>query len=199
MDDLAELYAIIKTTDHLEGAYVADACTPDEYTTQCKKLIAQFKQQEKSLIASKHIEDVVSFMRDYRVDCAKGINRLVHVGVPATFEHDVSGEDEAAAEHVALCTQHFITAMDAVKLESFAVDELHPLLADVMQSLSRMRALPADMQGKAKVREWVEALNQMRAADQITEEQARQLTFDLEKAYEEFHRALAAKARPSGQ
>jgi hypothetical protein len=39
----ADLYAIIKTTEKLERAYVRDLITAQEYEPACQKLIAQFK------------------------------------------------------------------------------------------------------------------------------------------------------------
>ena len=97
------------------------------------------------------IKAIKAFVEEHQIDCPRALERLLRTGVPATVIHN-SSDDRGDTVIVAETVQHFITAMDAVKLESFAVDELHPLLADVMQSLSRMRALPADMQGKAKVR-----------------------------------------------
>lgn len=44
--------------------------------------------------------------------------------------------------------------MDVLKLGMTAVDQIHPLLADLMQSLNNVRSLPADFEGRAKVREW---------------------------------------------
>lgn len=45
----ADLYAILKTTDKLERAYVRDAIKPDEYEAACEKLIAQFKVLQASI------------------------------------------------------------------------------------------------------------------------------------------------------
>lgn len=39
----ADLFAILKTTEKLERAYVRDAVTAKDYELQCSKLIAQFK------------------------------------------------------------------------------------------------------------------------------------------------------------
>lgn len=44
--------------------------------------------------------------------------------------------------------------MDSLKLNMVAVDQIHPLLSDLMQSLNRVPSLPADFQGKAKIRDW---------------------------------------------
>lgn len=38
-----DLYAIIKTTEKLERAYVRDAISPELYEQACERLIAQFK------------------------------------------------------------------------------------------------------------------------------------------------------------
>ena len=43
MEQLADLYAILMTTEHLETAYVRDAVSTDEYAPACAKLIAQYK------------------------------------------------------------------------------------------------------------------------------------------------------------
>jgi ESCRT-I complex subunit VPS28 len=80
--------------------------------------------------------------------------------------------------------------MDAVKLEQRAVDELHPLLSDLMDSLTRLPDTPNDFEPNRKVRKWLQKLNQMRAVDQIDEDDARQLYHDLDSAYSEFTRYL---------
>lgn len=49
-DNLADLYAIIVATQHLEKAYARDAITRKEYVTECNKLIGQFKLAEKAAL-----------------------------------------------------------------------------------------------------------------------------------------------------
>lgn len=49
--------------------------------------------------------------------------------------------------------QFFITAMDSVKLNMVACDQLHPLLADLMTALNRVE-LPRDYDGKQRVMKW---------------------------------------------
>ena len=45
----ADLYAILKTTEKLERAYVRDAVTAKDYELQCSKLIGQYKTLWESL------------------------------------------------------------------------------------------------------------------------------------------------------
>lgn len=83
-DNLADLYSILITTEHLEKAFLRDTCSPEEYTSECKKLIAQFKTAI-SLLENFNLD---AFVRDYNIDCEYAINRLVKKGIPATVEHD---------------------------------------------------------------------------------------------------------------
>lgn len=89
--------------------------------------------------------------------------------------------------------QHFITAMDAVKLDQRAVDELQPLLSDLMNALIQLPDTPNDFGPNYKVQNWLEKLNAMRAVDMIDEDDGRQLYHDLDTAYSEFSRYLKSK------
>jgi hypothetical protein len=99
--------------------------------------------------------------------------------------------------HIAEAVQHFITAMDAIKLElhlhyrnGLDVDDIQPLISDLYGSLNKVKGLPPDLEGKAKLENWLKMLNAMRASDTIDEEQARQLLFDLDESYSSFLRFL---------
>ncbi|URE41137.1 Vacuolar protein sorting-associated protein [Musa troglodytarum] len=127
-DSFADLYAIIKTTDKLEKAYVRDLVSSAEYEAECLKLIAQFRTLHSALRGA--VPSLDRFAEAYRLDAPAGINRLLVSGVPATVEHRAAGSSTAAASAAAVaeCVQHFITAMDSVKLNMVAVDQVHPPL-----------------------------------------------------------------------
>ena len=44
--------------------------------------------------------------------------------------------------------------MDKLRLEIRAMDELHPELKDLSESMNRMSTLPSDFEGKVKVHMW---------------------------------------------
>ena len=88
-DEQANLYAIIMATEHLERAYARDAIEPKEYTTQCKKLISQFKLAERILRNDTTTE---TFMQLYQMDCPRATERLLKMGVPEPLR---GGSDEA--------------------------------------------------------------------------------------------------------
>jgi len=141
MDNLADLFAILKTTEKLERAYVRDAISAREYEPACAKLIAQFKTLYSSIKDS--VPDVQQFMSQYNMQCPMAAQRLLHSGIPATYEHGKPDEDSSSqgnAVSVAATVQHFITTMDTLKLNMIAVDQVYPLLSDLVQSLHKVRA-----------------------------------------------------------
>ncbi|KAJ1967953.1 Vacuolar protein-sorting-associated protein 28 [Dimargaris xerosporica] len=190
---MAELYAIIVTLEHLERSYVRDWVSQTEYTPTCSKLIAQYKAVLN--LVSRDVPDVNRFMTQYKLSCPAAWKRL-QTGVPLTVEHSTldSHEPSKSAKYVAESVQNFITLMDSLKLNRHAVDEIHPILSDLMQSLNNVSTLPAGFEGKAKLLEWLIKLNQMRASDELDADQVRQLLFDLENAHNAFYRFLSQSA-----
>mmetsp|Transcript_34791 Transcript_34791/g.46012 ORF Transcript_34791/g.46012 Transcript_34791/m.46012 type:complete len:87 (-) Transcript_34791:375-635(-) len=80
--------------------------------------------------------------------------------------------------------------MDALKLEQKAVDEVQPLISDLMDRLTRMPGLPVNFEPTTKIEQWLIELNQMRAADELSDDQVRQLLHDLDSSYSGFFRLL---------
>lgn len=178
-EHLANLYSIIRTLDRLEKAYIRDTCSSNEYTSSCQKLLSQYKSAQK-------VEpiDLTAFVKQYNLDCKAAIERI-EAGVPATV-------DIVITRTVAEAVQYFITAMDSLKLNMVAVDQLQPLLVDLLDILEKVPSIPTHFEGKIKVKEWLDLLARMKASDELDEEQSRQLLFDLESAYTAFHKVLSA-------
>jgi len=86
-------------------------------------------------------------------------------------------------------TQDFITFLDALRLGYLANDQLHPLLTDVIQSVNKVT--DKDFDSRAKIIQWLITLNQMKATEEISEDQARQLELDISSAYQGFKNTLS--------
>ncbi|KAF9366346.1 hypothetical protein BGX34_003991 [Mortierella sp. NVP85] len=188
IDNQADLYSIIVVLEHLEMAFIRGVVPDTEYSSNCRQLIAQFKTAT-SLLGD-IVPDLEKFMKDYNLNCPAAVKRL-EIGVPATVEHGNSNVPNEAnghktAKYVAEAVQNYITVMDALKLGMSAVDEIHPLLAELIQSLNNVRSLPADFEGRAKVREWLIKLNNMRAHENLNVDDKRQLEFDIDSNYTAF-------------
>ncbi|KAJ4981814.1 hypothetical protein NE237_032651 [Protea cynaroides] len=149
-DNFADLYAIIKVTEKLEKAYVRDIISSAEYEPECMKLIAQFKTLTSTLKDT--VPSVERFVDTYKMDCPAALNRLIVSGVPATVEHRAAAaaSSTTSAATVAECVQNFITAMDSLKLNMVAVDQVYPLLSDLSASLIKLSILPPDFEGRSR-------------------------------------------------
>jgi len=191
-DNMADLYAIIKTVEHLEKAYVKDAIPADKYEPACTKLIAQYRT------ACGLVEmNVDQFVAMYKLDCPAAMLRL-KAGIPATLEHTTAAAATGGNQQavVAQVVQHFITTSDLVKLCSgeqgnVSVDQLLPYLRDLLDALNKMPSLSPDFIGKAKIKEWIKVLTPQPASYQLTDEQVRQISFDLESSHDAFFKSLS--------
>mmetsp|Transcript_1357 Transcript_1357/g.2164 ORF Transcript_1357/g.2164 Transcript_1357/m.2164 type:complete len:217 (+) Transcript_1357:103-753(+) len=187
LENKADLYAIIKTTEKLERAYVKDLISPDAYEKACWRLIAQFKVLWGSLQAVQ-VPDVEQFMSEYNMICPLASGRLLHSGVPATVAHrtePVTTPDPQAA-CVAESVEGFITAMDSLRLSMRAVDQICPVLIALINSMDKIRSLPPNFGPREKMREWYSKLYQKSATYEIDEAEARQMLYDLESSYSTF-------------
>ncbi|KAF9497760.1 vacuolar protein sorting-associated protein 28 [Pleurotus eryngii] len=182
----ATLFGIIVALDYLERAYVRDSITAAEYSPACTRLLSQYKTMLK--LVGDDVPSTEEFMKRYNMDNPAALHR-VKVGVPATVEHSSEAGPETA-KWVAETTQNFITFMDALKLRLRAKDQLHPMLQELVTSYARFKG-SKDWEGRSRMVGWLITLNGMKASEEITEDQARQLSFDIEHAYAEFFRSLS--------
>lgn len=56
--------------------------------------------------------------------------------------------------------------------------------------LQQVEGFPSAFQGKQKVKTWISKLHNMPASQELTENESRQLLFDLESSYTEFMSVL---------
>ncbi|KAK9466322.1 vacuolar protein sorting-associated [Lipomyces arxii] len=200
-ESLAEIYSIIVTLDFVEKAYVKDSISQGEYTPVCSKLLAQYNTILKNQAVAAELGDLDRFCARYDIEYTSAISRL-RVGIPATVENPVTKEVDyptaasspapnksaASARAAADAIGNFITFMDALKLNYKAKDQLHPLLGELMTSLNAYTT--QDFEGRGKIIEWLIRLNAMKATDEISDDQARQLLFDIGDAYKAFYAML---------
>lgn len=210
-ETLADIYSIIICVEHLEIVWARGCCEDDAYTLECEKFITKYKAMLPSVC--KWYPDIKLFFSEYCSDCHAAQNRLVKIGVPATTFHgsgsakisDVKGLQLTIAQTV----QYFITTMDGLQLNLKAVDEvlfqifhflrlhcfwmcfqIHPHLKELMECINKVTTLPPDHLSKTKVQEWLIKLNEKKASDELSDDDIRQMTFDLENAYSEFVKFL---------
>lgn len=197
---MADLFAIIKSLEHVERAWRSNAISDADYERVCTRLITQFRAT-RQLVADE-VPSVISFVEEFRIAARAAVNRL-QVGVPATVEHangnESSGGDESRRNNFTAAairaTEEFLTVQDALELGERSVDRLLPFLRDLLLYLSKIAKVFDARDGEAvqqrdKVIHWVRQLDGMRASAQITEEDKRQLAHDLQGLYDAFRRRV---------
>lgn len=139
-----------------------------------------------------------------QLEVPKATERL-KIGLPATIEtvptrtasqqnrnsnsQTPSNAPSAAnAGAIVSASENFITLFDAVRMNILSKDTLHPILVDTIQAVNKVT--DRDFENKGKIVQWLITLNQMRAAEELSAEQARELQFDLNAAYEGFKATL---------
>ncbi|KAK6539419.1 Vacuolar protein-sorting-associated protein 28 [Orbilia ellipsospora] len=194
-ESLADIFSIIVALDFLEKAFVRDSIKEHEYTPTCFRLLGQYKTILSNDDVSKAFVDLDTFKKEYDIEYPAATSRL-KIGVPATSEHPSRGggadhpqaNTPKNAKAVAECAENFITFMDSIRLGFNAKDQLHPLLSALMSSLNNVSN--GDFEGRGNVVRWLIKLNSMKATEEMDKEDARQMAFDVDNAYQAFFRSL---------
>ncbi|KAF4447430.1 hypothetical protein F53441_9041 [Fusarium austroafricanum] len=194
-ESLAELFSIIITLDELEKAFLKDAVPEAEYTEICERSLRQYKALLADETIAREFGDLEEFKAKWDLEAPRATERI-RVGMPSTtIDRAPSAQTPAPAAAnntsgvlILEATQEFITFLDAVKLGLLSKDQLHPLLSDVIQSVNRVT--DKDFENRGKIVQWLITLNQMRATDELSESQARELELDIQQAYQGFRRTL---------
>ncbi|KAH7156487.1 vacuolar protein sorting-associated [Dactylonectria macrodidyma] len=194
-DSLGELFSIIITLDELEKAFLKDSIPEAEYTEICERSLRQYKALLADETIAKEFEGLEEFKAKWDLDAPRATERL-RVGLPSTTITAASSAPlpaPSAANNtsgvlILEATQEFITFLDAVKLGLLSKDQLHPLLSDVIQSVNRVT--DKDFENRGKIVQWLITLNQMKATEELSEQQARELELDIQQAYQGFRRTL---------
>ncbi len=188
MDDLANLYSVIRTVDTLERAFTNGLVAADEYEKNLNQLLTQFNVIKTAL--KDDYPDIEKFIDEHDMDVAFAKARLLGAQVAATrIYHGDSNKAEVV--HILEAGQHFVTLVDSLKLELVHVDDILPLIRELSTALAGIPSLSANFESKEIVNRWLSKLSQMKASDKISEEDTRQMSLDLDNAYSVFHRAVS--------
>lgn len=118
----------------------------------------------------------------------------IRVGLPATLDSsatvssNVGSRGAPAASLIVSASENFITLLDAIKMAMLSKDTLHPLLVETIQAVNRVTA--DDFDNKGKIVQWLITLNQMKAAEELSPDAAREFQFDMNLAYDGFKSVL---------
>ncbi|POS88262.1 ESCRT-I complex subunit VPS28 [Erysiphe pulchra] len=191
-DSLAEVFSIVVTLDQVEKAYIKDAIPESSYTEICDRLLKQYKAIMTDETVASEIVDLETFKNRWDIEVPRATERI-RIGLPSTVTAPPintigTGSSNTNGTLILEATQDFITFLDALKLGLLAKDQLHPLLSDVIQSVNKVTN--KDFEGRGKIVKWLIVLNQMKATEEVNEDQARELELDMNSAYQGFKSTL---------
>ncbi|KAK6031917.1 VPS28 protein [Ostertagia ostertagi] len=186
MENMSELFAVLNALECLEKMYSRDYISNEDYKVECFKLLDQYKVTMRLV----HGTNVEGFASKYRLHCPAALERI-HEGRPITVKDDKGN----VLKNIAVIVEVFITFFDQLKLNVRAVDELFPNLNELYTSINAMSSLPGRFRWTCESESMVslrkhDRLSTMAASEEITDEEARQMIFELEAAYSSFIKFL---------
>ncbi|EHL03517.1 Endosomal sorting complex assembly [Glarea lozoyensis ATCC 20868] len=191
-DSLAEVFSIVITLDEIEKAYLKDAIPEADYTEICDRLLKQYRAILTDEAVARAFVDLETFKASWDMEVPRATERI-RIGMPSTVtapSHNATATNSSGTNGplIVEAAQDFITFLDALKLGLLAKDQLHPLLTDVIQSVNKVT--DGDFEHRGKIVQWLITLNQMRASEELTEDQSRELELDMNAAYQGFKATL---------
>ncbi|CAJ2500322.1 Uu.00g031750.m01.CDS01 [Anthostomella pinea] len=194
-DSLAEIFSIIITLDQLERAFLKDAIPEADYTEICERSLKQYKSILADDTVANAFVGLEEFKAEWELEVPRATERL-KVGMPSTTVTASTGNapqptaptNNKSGALILEATQDFITFLDALRLGLLAKDQLHPLLTDVIQSVNKVT--DRDFENRGKIVQWLITLNQMKATEELSEQQSRELELDINSAYLGFKNTL---------
>jgi ESCRT-I complex subunit VPS28 len=190
MDDLAELFSLIKTLDHLERMHARDGLDQGAYARACAVLLTQYAAHQP--MVQDAIGTLPIFLKQYRLSAPFAELRLA-AGAPSSVSlhgGGVGGGGPSSVDggQVLDLVQHLLTLQDALKLGQRAADQLQPLVhaaSDLLQQFGPSGPVP--------LRGWLLRLNAMKASEELTGAEASELAADAQAAYDSAHRTLQGR------
>lgn len=214
---LSEIYSIIITLDSIEKSFLKDNINSTQYTNIVNKLLKQYNVYLNNDKIMETFVNLETFVKRFEIVASNAIIRL-NKGIPMTLEHGISDDKEDGGDldkvsnedetdkneiisgigkkknsgingkYIAEATGNFITLIDALKLNYRAKDQLHPLLADLLLSINKLNV--QNLPHRQKLVEWIIKLNKLKVDDVLSDNEIRELIYDLEMSYKSFYTLL---------
>jgi hypothetical protein len=178
-DNDAELYGILIAIEKMEEAYACDNITNGQYEELSRKLIAQFQILHNSL----GNPNLMEFANKNKMNCKAAITHIL------ATDQVVAQKPLAAVQKpkaIAEIVQHYITAIDVLKLKMNTVDVIFPSLKEIVNLMETNKGFES-----ATIRKWFDILSKLPANAELITEQTAQLALDLECAYADLHKFLS--------
>jgi len=187
-DNLADIFAIIRTLQFLETAFTRDTISNADYERECDKLLLNYET------AIRNCEDfnIDEFVQTYQFACAQAKYRI-KCGMNAVRETGLGVQHDSGATKAKIateCTEKLLTLIDAIELLGTAKEELKPKLTELLDIHNKMTNLPPSYKGRDTLLKWLAKYGPMGALDELSDTDKAEFEMDLQEQYQEFKKAL---------
>lgn len=142
-----------------------------------KRLKAQQENELKINNSNSNVDsDVDSYNKDNKTNMSKNNSST-----------NINANNGSKSRAIAEATGSFITLMDAIKLNYDSKEQLHPLLSDVITCTNKIFT---EFNGRGKLVKWLIQLNGMGLDESLSEEELKELLWDVDTGYKGFFTLL---------
>lgn len=191
---MQDFYSVIVAIEKLEKANQRDLIVGEQYESALKRLLEKYNRQLAQLKASDipmFTSGPTLFWNTYCKKCSAAKVR-VEKGHPADEKEKANTSGRVDPKFVLEAGQHFITLMDCLKLQQTAVDQLFPILTDLVNSVEKVSS---SFDFLPKLQGWKKRLDTMHPSDELSERDTREFAFDLDRGYQSFYRYFDEKVQ----
>ena len=83
-------------------------------------------------------------------------------------------------------TSSLMNTRDLIEMNMVAMENLAPAVRECYTSMQKYPKYPVNFKGVLKLEQWNGKLSEMKAIDKLTEDELKQLKFDIDNTYDEF-------------
>ena len=175
LEDLQNIYSIIRTLDALEAEFARGKVKGGEYQDMCTQYIQQFDTTVENL---ENFPGLETFVAMYNLtQCKNAVKRLKEKS--AGYVGGKIGKDQAV-NAFRLGTQ-IVNLTDYIELDEVSVEEILPRIRDIQNLMRATSSITKEGSVIEKINTWVDVLNGKNATDNLNKEESTQLKMDLEE------------------
>lgn len=188
-DNLADMFAIIRTLQFLELAHSRQNIKQADYEQECNMLLSNFKTARIQNGGDSFSVD--DFVQTYNMDCPTAVARL-KIGINAVQQYGagVQTGGDSKAKIASDLTVQFTEVITYLETGESSKEAIKPQLTKLLDKMHKVTDLPPSFQGKKVVIKWLEKYEKMGALDELDEGEVADLDLEIKEALDEFRTML---------
>uniref|UniRef100_A0A7S3N8M1 VPS28 N-terminal domain-containing protein n=1 Tax=Euplotes harpa TaxID=151035 RepID=A0A7S3N8M1_9SPIT len=174
LEDLQNIYSIIRTLDALEAEHARGRVKEDEYQELCTRYITQFEQTMENM---ENFLSLDTFASMYNLtQCKNAIKRLKEKS--PMYTGGKIGKNQAV--NAFRLGTLIVNLTDYIDLDEVSVEEILPKMRDIQKLMQATPSIAREDKVVSTIDGWVEKLESKKSIDSLDKEESTQLKIDLD-------------------